>query len=314
MTARRLAVVVPTRDRPEQLRTCLTALRAALGPDDELIVSDSASRDRAGVAAVVEAAGGRLVRCEVKGTSRARNAGWRATTAQEVAFVDDDVVVDASWAGAIRGRTNEEVAFVSGRTVAPAEFTGQAVSVTTGRPADVIGPHVGGDFLAANNLLVRRDVLEAVGGFDERLGPGTWLQAGEDLELLDRVREAGFSGRYVHEALAEHEQWRDAAALRRLQWAYGKGMGARVAAASRRSPREGWALLPQMLRLGGLRTLWQRLPGTSRPLPEVAVANDPPPADVSGWAGPLLWRAGAWVGFLVGLGVLSPRGPRGPAL
>src|SRR5260370_32337312 len=38
-----LSVVVPTRDRPQLLGGCLAALRASLGPQDELIVADSAS-------------------------------------------------------------------------------------------------------------------------------------------------------------------------------------------------------------------------------------------------------------------------------
>ena len=298
----RLSVVVPTRDRPERLATCLAALTDVLGPDDELVVADSASADPAAVAAVVAQYGGRLVRCEQKGASRARNAGWRAARAEEVAFVDDDVVVRAGWADALVGRTGAGVGFAAGRTVAPEGHTGAAVSVTVGQPDEVVDRSSRGAFLAANNLLVRREVLEQVGGFDERLGPGTWLEAGEDLELLDRVLEAGVTGRFVADAVAEHEQWRDPAAARRLQWAYGKGMGARVAAAARRSPRDGWVLLPEALRLGGLRTLLRR--AGSSPSAEVAEA----PEDVSGWAGPLLWRLGALVGLAVGLVRLSRGG------
>jgi glycosyltransferase involved in cell wall biosynthesis len=309
VTAPRLSVVIPTRDRVDMLRECLAALTPALGPDCEVVVADSASADADGVAREAAAAGARLVRCEGKGPSRARNAGWRAALAPEVAFVDDDIRVSAGWAAALVGRTGGEVGFVAGRTVAPEGHEGQAVSVTTGRPDEVIGRRTGGDVLAANNLLVRREVLEAVGGFDERLGPGTRLAAGEDLELLDRVREAGWVGRYAHDALAVHEHWRDPSQLRRLQWAYGKGMGARVAAATRRSPLEGLRLLPQMLRLGGLVTLGRRLAG--RAAPEASEPSGPGDQDVSGWAGPVLWRLGAWVGLLRGLVELGPRRPQG---
>ncbi|HZY76948.1 MAG TPA: glycosyltransferase, partial [Jatrophihabitantaceae bacterium] len=75
-----VTVVVPTRDRPGQLETCLASLRAALDESDELVVADSASLDPDAVAAVARGAGATLVRCARPGVGRARNAGWRAGT------------------------------------------------------------------------------------------------------------------------------------------------------------------------------------------------------------------------------------------
>lgn len=48
-------------------------------------------------------------------------------------------------------------------------------------------------------LLVRREAWDAVGGFD----PAMWMYA-EDLDLCWRVRRAGWSVRYVPDALVEH--------------------------------------------------------------------------------------------------------------
>jgi GT2 family glycosyltransferase len=296
-----LSVVVPTRDRPEMLATCLAALVADLGPHDEVVVADSASLRAGEIAQVAAAAGARLVRCEVKGAARARNAGWQAALHPEVAFIDDDVTVLPGWADALAGHTGAGTAFAAGRTVAPAGYSGEAASVTQARPPEVVA--TAGPFLASNNLLVRREVLVSVGGFDERLGPGTWFEAGEDLELLDRVLATGATGRYCHDAVAVHEQWRDTAQRRRLQWSYGKGMGARCAAAARRRPGDGWRLLPDVLRLKGLRTLIGRARPAGAELPDGS-------ADVSGWAGPVLWRVGALVGLTVGLVRLSPPGGR----
>ncbi|MDP9181294.1 MAG: glycosyltransferase, partial [Actinomycetota bacterium] len=70
-----VSVVVPTRDRPGFLRSCLAAITPLLGPGDELVVVDSASADRAAVAAEVTPPAV-LVRVERPGASRARNAGW----------------------------------------------------------------------------------------------------------------------------------------------------------------------------------------------------------------------------------------------
>jgi len=300
-----VAVVVPTRNRPELLATCLAALQAELAAGDEVLVVDSASDDAPAVARVAAGAGARLVRCDERGASRARNAGWRATDRELVVFVDDDMQVHAGWADALVAAAVPGVSFVAGRTVASGATGGQAASVTWGRPDEVIDRSTRGAFAASNNLLVRRSALLRTGGFDERLGPGTWLEAGEDLELLDRVLATGAEGRYAHDAVASHEQWRDAHASRRLQLSYGKGMGARFALMLRREPRRARQQANELLRLGGLVTLVRR-----------ALRRDLPPADPSapaaeaaedgGLAGPLLWRFGALLGLAVGLVVLRP--------
>jgi GT2 family glycosyltransferase len=98
MTGRSPAsVVVATRDRPGLLTGCLTALRHALGPDDELVVVDSVSVDAAAVASVAGAAGARLIRLEQPGTCRARNAGWRMARHPLVLFTDDDCRPASDW-------------------------------------------------------------------------------------------------------------------------------------------------------------------------------------------------------------------------
>jgi glycosyltransferase involved in cell wall biosynthesis len=303
------AVVVPTRNRPAMLRTCLAALVREVGPDDEVLVVDSASTLPDEVAAVAAEVGVRYVRQDVKGASRARNAGWRATERELVVFVDDDVQVLPGWADALLAPVADGVDFVVGRTVAPADFEGQAATVTWGRPDEVIDLTTTGAFAASNNLLLRRSALLRTGGFDERLGPGTWLEAGEDLELLDRVLALGAQGRYAHDAVGTHDQWRDARQLRRLQLSYGKGMGARFALMLRRDPRRARSQVNELLRLGGLVTLVRRALRRPAPAPatpalvEDGVVHE---KDASGIAGPVLWRLGALLGLVVGLLVLRP--------
>ena len=215
----RLSVVVPTRDRPELLVGCLAAVEPQLLPEDELIVVDSAGR--------LPVAAPRVLRVEVAGTSRARNAGWREARGDAVAFLDDDVRVADGWRAAVEGAL-EEVAFACGRVAVPPHQEGveRPVAVTPDLPEQLIDrAHVIG---VSANLVVRREVLAAIGGFDERLGPGTSLPAAEDLELFDRLLAAGHAGRYAPSLLAFHEQWRDRRQLLRLDWGYGKGAGARA--------------------------------------------------------------------------------------
>ena len=219
------------------LAACLGALGASLRAGDELIVVDSASADAGSVAAVVAAHGGRLVRCDEPGASRARNAGIGVAAHGVVAFVDDDVRVAPGWAaGMAAAFATDGVVFVTGRVDVPPEQADyqRPVAVTGGGTEAEVLDNTSTDALGASaNLGVRRDALVAVGGFDELLGGGARLEAAEDLDLFDRLLAAGFRGRYEPEALAFHEQWRDRWALVRLDWRYGIGAGARLSKLAR---------------------------------------------------------------------------------
>jgi hypothetical protein len=285
-----------------------------LEPSDEVLVADSASRDPEAIERVATDAGARVVRCDLPGASRARNAGWQAARSPWVLFVDDDCRPLPGWVDAMRSVQDlEGVAFAGGRTVAPEDASGMPASVTLVEPPEVLHHGVRALLGGAGNLAVRRDALAEVGGFDERMGPGVpGVQSGEDLEMLDRILERGWTGRHVTAAQVEHEQWRSRAERRRLEYAYGKGMGARVGAAVRRHPLRGWLLMPEMLRLGGLATLARRAVGR-RPQPaQQGPATAGERVDSGGWLLPVLWRLGALVGFATGLVRLGPR--RAPAI
>jgi glycosyltransferase involved in cell wall biosynthesis len=216
-----IAVVIPTRDRPTHLAACLTALRTELLPGDELLVVDSAS-------AVPVRCDAPVHRVSVPGASRARNAGWHATAASVVVFVDDDVQVATGWRSALTDALIG-VDLVCGRVAVPPWQVGteRPVAVTPDVPEQLL--HAGSTLRGVSaNLAVRRSALEATGGFDERLGPGTWSRAGEDLELLDRLLAAGHPGRYAPAVLAFHDQWRTRRELLRLDFGYGVGAGARA--------------------------------------------------------------------------------------
>jgi GT2 family glycosyltransferase len=221
-------VVVPTRDRPTHLSRCLSALRAELGPDDELIVVDSASQPP------VEDA----LRCDQPGASLARNTGWRAASHQLVAFVDDDVQVLPGWADAMVAGLGE-AAWVAGAVGVPPgqEHRERPVAVTTLTAPTSLTLASRGTLGASANLGVRRSALVDVGGFDERLGPGTWTRAAEDLDLLDRLLAAGYEGAFVPSAAAVHDQWRSRRQLVALDHGYGIGLGARLLLLYRRGQR-----------------------------------------------------------------------------
>ena len=227
-----MSVVVPTRDRPSHLHACLTSVSASVDALDQLIVVDSASV-HSDVRSMATSYGARYVRCERPGVNRARNAGWRASEHTLVAFVDDDVTVSAGWAGAYRlaAQRHPESAFFTGQLRVPDEqgTVARPVATREGDEPAVLDREYRGVFGHGANLLLRRDALEAVGGFDEQLGTGARFRSAPELDLFDRLLAAGLTGRYVPSALGWHDQWRAPRELLALDWRYGVGAGARFA-------------------------------------------------------------------------------------
>ncbi|HLH99367.1 MAG TPA: HAD-IIIA family hydrolase [Acidimicrobiales bacterium] len=183
-----VSVVVPTVGRPSLARL-LQALAAASGPrPDAVIVVD----DRP-----VEAGGAgdlplgdtdlpvKVLQSGGAGPAAARNTGWRATTSPWVAFLDDDVVPSATWledlAADLDG-LHPEIAGSQGRIEVPLP--------ADRRPTDWERNTRGLETAcwATADLAYRRDVLDEVGGFDERF-PRAFR---EDADLGLRVHAAGY--------------------------------------------------------------------------------------------------------------------------
>ena len=257
----RLAAIICSRDRPEQLADALAALGRVLGPDDDRVVVDSASKDAAAVAAVVAANGFRLVRCERPGLSRARNAGMAATTAPIVAFTDDDCRVDDGWADALAAAfaSDEQIGFVTGSVSADRE-TRLPLAVGGGQPARRFTS--GDDPLRCGHgatMAFRRVAVDAAGGFDEALGAGGPLHAAEDSDMFWRLLSSGWDGLHEPAAAATHVQWRTTTAALKISRGYGVGVGAMAVKGIRSGRKDGWVVLRRALWDSGLVGAWRDL-------------------------------------------------------
>jgi glycosyltransferase involved in cell wall biosynthesis len=176
-----------------------TLCRQSAAPTDhEIIVVDNNSSD--GTRNVAEAIGRRHPHVRYcpeprQGLSHARNRGWRQARGRYVAYVDDDSQVTDSWVA-----TAADVI----RRVGPAVFGGPYSALyASPKPRwfrDAYGSSMKGDearaltrheFLDGSNLVIRRSLLERLGGFDCGLGmAGSKLAYGEETELQRRIRAA----------------------------------------------------------------------------------------------------------------------------
>lgn len=174
MNGQTYSIVIPTHERPELLGR---ALESALGqtlPPSEVIVVDDGSEVPVRLAPDERV---RLVRLEEnRGNAAARNAGLAAARCRWITFLDDDdvllpIMAERSLAalqatglpapvGVISG---VEVIGVDGRTL----DTRLPPTLERGRHFALEDIPAGASFLSKQTLFVEREVLLAIGGFDE---------------------------------------------------------------------------------------------------------------------------------------------------
>ncbi len=186
-----VAVVIPVLDDAEGLDRLLDS-RALDGVAD-IVVVDDGSTDPA-VGGVARAHGARLiVNATSGGPGAARETGWRSTTQPVVVFVDADCVPDTDWLEPLLAHLgDDEVVAVAPRvsgvngpdTSVLARFEHDHGPIDRGGGPARVG--VGAvTFVPSAALLVRRESLVAIGGFD----PG--LRVGEDVDLVWRLLGRG---------------------------------------------------------------------------------------------------------------------------
>jgi len=234
--ARDVTVVVCTRDRPRLLAGCLAALGQLNPAPAEIVVVDNVpTSDQAG--RLARDWGVRHSVEDRPGLSHARNTGWRSAGTSVVAFTDDDARPHARWvAGLCRGFSAPEIACVTGPVV-PAELMtpAQRVFEANGGMSKGFSPQLfsagsvglqGFRLGAGANMAFTRDVLEAIGGFDTRLGAGRRTRGSDDLDAFVQVLRSGTMAAYQPDAVVRHVHRRDVPGLLRQYRDNGTGYAA----------------------------------------------------------------------------------------
>lgn len=227
------SLIIGTRNRGDMLLDSVQSILAGRVLPAELIIidqSDAPLDALAGLASVEERCDVRYVHSTTRGLSRANNAGVRMARHDLLVFTHDDVRVEPDWFGNIVRAliAAGSRAIITGQVPPtaperPDAFAGS--SKADAQPARYNG-RIGRDVLKPLNMAMYRTAIEEVGGFDERIGPGTAFPAAEDNDLGLRLLEAGFEIRYEPAAILHHRAWRPASEYFDLRWCYGRGQGA----------------------------------------------------------------------------------------
>ena len=202
----KISVIIPVYNDPEGLRVTLESLVAQDFPrtEFEIIVVDNGSTDHTReIAATYAAAYPDLVIAveenEIQSSYAARNKEIRVSRGQVLCFVDANMSVEQDYLAKV------DRLFASGCV----DYVGFSVKMVfkirsiaalydcmTGFNIQHDIEHVG--FAPTCCLAIRREIVEKVGMFDSR------LVSGGDLEFGRRVKEAGFSLRYVPDICMMH--------------------------------------------------------------------------------------------------------------
>jgi len=167
-------VVIPTFRRPEALASCLKSLeKQTMAPASIEVIDDSETDYGPGVS---------------------RNIGWKRGSGRYVAFIDDDCLAEQDWIESLQKVFSEnEIGGIEG---------GITTTDENGEKIDFNPPNrFRWNRFKTANLAVRRDVLEEIGGFDER-----YHMHREDTDLAWRVIDAGFKMAWAPQCRVHHPE------------------------------------------------------------------------------------------------------------
>lgn len=238
-----VSVVIATRDRPDDLRTCL---RAVCGQHTsrrvEVIVVDNHPASQLTPAVVNEFSGIMLIQEHRQGLSYARNTGISASSGEIVIATDDDVSMSSDWLEKLVAPFDRDDVMIVTGNVLPVELE----TVSQQRFEQYGGLGRGFERFersrewfdsftkltvptwrlgATANAAFRATLFHhpAIGMLDEALGAGMPSGCSEDTDLFYRVLKQGYTVLYEPTAYVWHNHRRTPQALRKQLYNYSKG-------------------------------------------------------------------------------------------
>lgn len=249
MTEPLFSLIVATRGRDADLGVLLDSLIAQGRADLEVIVVDQNGDDR--LAPILARVADRLpvthLRSARAHANHARNRGLREARGAIVGFPDDDCILPPGVLDRVAAAFAEPtLAVLAGPAASPEGGLGSGRWRRDGGPITLANLWTS---VIEFNLFLRRDVALALGGFDERMGPGTAWGSAEGNDLVARAIRAGHRALYDPDLRIVHPDKRLTPVAVERARLYGAGLGV---ALRRHAPGIGvW--LPFFVRpLGGL--------------------------------------------------------------
>lgn len=247
-----VSVVVASHARPEFLVESVKSIAADMDNGDELVVvaccNSEAAAALAGLAVPI-----RYLPSPHAGKCAKLNTGIRAACGEVILFTDDDCRVPTGWVEAMVGPFADcSVGMAFGPVTGLTSFPGG--SSLPAIPPGPAPPELW-NYAHGASMAVRRSTATAVGGFDERLGPGTPARSGEEPDLVLRALAQGWTCEIADAPPVDHLDWRGNEESMSNLFAYQRGSGVYLGAGLRRRPSQ--MAKPLLLRMGHEAAIWR---------------------------------------------------------
>ncbi len=226
------SLVICSRNRAKLLFESVASVLKGEAVPTELLIMDQSDWPHPTLSTLGQTRGCdvRYIRTRAQGESPAKNEAMTLARYPIVIFTDDDVLVTPTWfrtlVEAVQAAGPQSI--VMGQVPPLQEDTAEGFAPTrkVGDAPETYTGRIGRDVLCPINMGMYRSAVEAVGGFDERLGAGAPFPGAEDNDFGFRLLEAGYRILYEPRAVVYHRAWRRERDFLPLKWTYGRGQGA----------------------------------------------------------------------------------------
>jgi cellulose synthase/poly-beta-1,6-N-acetylglucosamine synthase-like glycosyltransferase len=203
------SIIIPVKNEEAFIGNCLESLKRLDYPKDkfEIIISDGMSIDN--TAEIAKRYGAKIVKNEAQTVAPGRNAGFRNSQGEFIAFSDADCTFDKNWLNnALNYFKDDKVGGVGGPNISPENETlfGRAVRLLFlmgSRASNSIYVTDSKEIKIVNNIpgcnaIYRREALEKVMPVDET------LLTGDDVEMNYQLMKRGFKLLFAPDVVVCH--------------------------------------------------------------------------------------------------------------
>jgi mycofactocin glycosyltransferase len=240
----RVSVIVPVRDRPNDLLDCLKSLEKLDYPQDmlDIIIVDDGSQKPVSQLVTLDIV--KIIRHEVsQGPAACRNIGAQNARGAIFAFLDADCQAGENWLAEIvpffqSAGVGAAGGYVDGyyRKSWLDRYEKAFSSLNMGKRLLIEAKSDSGFYVPTANFLVTREAFTAAGGFNEA------LRTGEDVDFCWRLRDLGYTLLYTPSGSVAHKHRNrlDRMLQRRAQY----GMSEAVLYRAHRVKKKGFTISP----------------------------------------------------------------------